>query len=391
MINKPLGFYTYGMGWYDDTVGSGYYNRFDGFRICQVVNSNGDPGDSYSALSTSRWRVPGAYTISLSEGEPEFQWATPADGGGGDSPWAVMGTTETLGISNDASLDNTNPAWWCGQDFEDDDDLFGVINSLPFNQINGNSYSSDTYSRDQLVQETYKNGFWIWRRDNLPPLTQSCLLSYEFENEECWASEEGEVFDLSGNGNTGTIISAVTEPAWTAWPADASAPYCGVFPMQKANKIQIQNDIETTNSKCTYEWLGKVTDATNYNNYVFQTENSVFFRQNPAGTEWDFSSKIQATSPDCMLPNHSTLAIDYQSQTAYLWCGNSGGWSQAGWSNGINSSIYGEVGADFTIGGLGSSGYHYDGDMNMFRIWDGNLNATQAEILWYHSQYKTHW
>jgi hypothetical protein len=382
MIIKPLGFYTYGMEWLSDVS----LNDFDGFRICQITPNNGDPGDSYSALSTSRWRINPTYQ---SGNEPPYQWGTPADGGALDEVhWAVMGTTYALGISNQSGF-GSYPAWWCGSDFESNNDLFSTLNALPYNQINGNYWDPTAVTRDEIILDHYQNGFWFWRHGNLPPLSQSCLLSFEFETDSCWESEGSDVQDLSGLGNDGVVVN--TPPSYDHWAATATTPYCGVFPFQDTNYITVANTITTTNNCCTYEWVNKVTSGASQQNYVFVTELSAFLRCNPVSNDWDFSGLIQINTPVNTIPNHGVLSIDTQvapNGSARLYLGNNTGYALAGSSN-ASAAVYGKVGADLTIGGFGVDGY--DGDMNMFRIWDGVLNSTQAEILWYHSQYKTHW
>lgn len=382
MIVKPLGFYTYGGEFVADTQQS----TFDGFRILSRFGNFPSPQqDFYSALSTTQWMI-----NPESEGDPSHQRGTPADDNSLDRPWAIMGMTDSLGMLV-GNLNNDDPAWWCGNDWDSDNEFYTIINGLQFNQGQGIYYDPNTTDRDTVVMNMQKGGFWFWRPGNEPPLTRTCLLSYEFDTEDCWeGSGASEVYDLSGNGNTGTI-NGTSYPDYDSFPADAVNPWSARFPFDATRRIVVANNITSTDDAVTYEYLGAVASNSTYQ-YIFQTSNSVYWRARENTNYWDFSSQNTSTSPDPSLMSHAVLAIDAQVNTSQLYVGNYSSWSLRT-SAGANNSIYGKVGAGFTIGGLytGGGSNNFDGGMNMFRIWDGRCSSTEAEILFTHSKYKTGW
>ena len=377
MIVKPTGFWTYGGEYFADTS----QNTFDGWRILSKFG-NYPSGDWYSALSTSQWR-------SEFNGEPSKQRGTPADDPlPPDMPWAIMGMTDILGMRT-GTLNYYDPAWWVGTDWSSDNEFYTIINGLQFNQNQGIYYDPNTTDRDVVTMNMQKSGFWFWRPGNEPPLTRTCWLSYEFDTEDCWeGSGASEVYDLSGNGNTGTI-NGTSYPDYDSFPPDAVNPWSARFPFDATRRIVVANNITSTNDAVTYEYLGAVEANATYQ-YIFQTSNSVYWRVREDTNYWDFTSQNISTSPDPSLVSHAVLAIDAQGNTSQLYVGNNSGWSLRN-SAGANNVIYGKVGAGFTIGGLTGGSNVFNGGMNMFRIWDGRCSSTEAEILWSHSKYKTAW
>lgn len=379
MIEIPKGSENYGTNSINDR------DRFTGWRIIRrrVISPGGVTLD---ALSTSRWGsiVDGAglsnapVPRNTDATEPGYQRHAPNSGPTNDNYWALIGLTY---------VDSFTPAfYWGGDDWSDDTQFFEVFYSLPSYYRTGWNTSG---TRVEAILHLQQKEVWFWRPNNLPPLTMDCKLHYDFTQLNCWNGTTA-VNDLSGFGNSGIVRigNTAATPGWGQLAYSSASPWCGTIGMDDTYHVYVPSNIGIT-SNLTVEYIGKV--ASGNTSYIYNASGITLQNYNGSNT-WASPGVFGTTNGTPTTNNHIVYCIGNQvtgTATYKIYeLNNTGGGVnyQVLSSGGAPSTAFANIGSGLLVGNGGSNITGYDGDMNAFRLWAGQVTDDEALILANHSE-----
>jgi hypothetical protein len=350
------------------------------FGVRTSTTSNGDNYGGWNKLNSQNGQGTN-YNTYQSTSESTNQTALKIYAGTasprGREAW-IVGNTKLHGYS---SITNPVPIFYQIPDVDDEPTVRSIISRIPaiMDAGNGGSAASSTLAAWRYV---YEAGFFVWMQGGVAPIPGvSPYLAYDFQNNECYDGSSSTVYDLSGNGNNGTITSNIgrgqrgtgTNARVTAMRFDGSA------------WINVANTITTnTVTGVTYVWTGQrsstnaqyVFDARNGGGNWFLTEYSGYdFNWGNRTSRFNNNNGYQAQHHGIATATQSTSAIYYNGSLGAAAVGNSG----------TNNAT---IGANLRIGTRYTNSSRWNMWMSNFVIYNSYINSDWADILWLHDQFR---
>ena len=361
--------------------------RWDGVRKC-----NQDPGGVNGfGINTSRLSdFTAAYSDFISyAGRYEAGTTSPED----------LKKTLVLGIANIHSTGTSDDVvYWSLNGFFSSAYIDGLLALPYFKPISqgglGNTPVSTT-DQDLVVKQLYEAGMWIWRNGNLPPITVSCLVNFQFDDDYCYDTGAGPMLNQPGYASSGVTgsVNGTTTNMYGVKDEGIMVPWMGTWTNDGNGYINIAQTIAPTSSGITHEWTGKRND-TSGNEYISDARNGsgTWLLTEYNGYDFNWSNQLQVNNSNGYANRHwGCMTADNSAGVSKMYYGSSGSatWDGEIGTGTVTATMVG-VGADFRIGTRYTDSARWNGYMGMYRIWDGALTATQAEICWLHERYKIH-
>ena len=352
---------------------------YKGWRILGQKFSNPN-GFNQVGCSTSRWDESTAGVPTNIKGRAED---------------TALNNNEGYIISRAGGLSTTagsqlTPTFWKLSNLYDDPTVISEILQLPYFTTMGNTPVSLS-DRDDLVLQIYNAGFYIWMNYLRPPLNESLVLNYEFNDSDCWPSTTSNTINnLEPVSTSGTIFG--TNPGWNnvnTKVTPAATAYDGYFPTNNSAFIEIAPSY-TIGSGVTFEFITGLGLGNNINPYnVFDTPTGNLIRYTGGGNvtsgggmEWGGLTYNGFNRQD-NVRHYSFTGNDLLNTSQLHVNGNqvaTGTCSIAMTSWGVNSRLFSQLN--------GQEKMPVGGGCYSFRIWNANISQTQSEILYLHSRGK---
>ncbi len=320
------------------------------------------------------------------------RWAngsSSSTGFGDIESWIVVGVSTIHGSPN-ASSPYMPIFFGEFSDFFDDTVFIETLLSLPyFKPVNqggfGNTPTSTT-DRDQLVLQIYGAGMWILRDGMLPPINVDCQLNYQFDFADSW---DGGIDVNDWRGTNTSLAPGViggTNLGWQNW----TSPWCGVLDFNGNAYIQVQSDLGSQSAR-SFEWIGQRTGTGT--RYIHDARNGSgqWLLTEYQGYQFNWQNKLQVNiafpSNAPQQKHHGIVTADSSTNTSKMYYGSQLGYNGVVGTGTANTNLT-NIGSDFVIGARFTLGSQWPGEMAMYRIWSRALTQAQAEICWYHEEYR---
>lgn len=284
--------------------------------------------------------------------------------------------------------------YWSGTSLQTDDQYIDTLLKLPYFTLLGNTPVSTT-DRDLLTKQIYEAGMWIWRDGNLPPINVGCLLNFQFDDDYCYDTGAGPMRNQIGNaasGVTGSVNGTTTNMYGVK--EETGNPWMGTWTNDANGYVDVAQTITPSAGAITHEWIGKRNDTSGAE-YISDARNGTgtWILTEYNGYDFNWSNQLQVNLSNAYTNRHWACMVadntGEPSSEMYFGTDVSATWDGlSGWGSATAAMV--GVGANFRIGTRYTDSSRWNGYMGMYRIWDGALTATQAEICWLHERFKVY-
>jgi len=282
--------------------------------------------------------------------------------------------------------------------------FFSLVSRLPYftpvaNGGFGNVMVSTT-DQDAVVLQMYQAGMWILLNGMVPLINNvDCILNYSMDYSDSWDGGT-DVYDWQafapGTGNDATIVGV--NPGVGAFGGNGSQSYLGILETGGNCYCALNSSLSLTGNEVTYEWVGKQEQNVTPRNqgFIFDASSGggAACQANVNGREFEWGSFGIGTIPSSTTPglseyNHWGMLTGNSTSGAakfYYQSGNTGWTSFGAYATGTATTAMTTLTTGLKIGADSAGGNIWGKHIGAFRIWDGELTATQAEICARHEK-----
>ncbi len=281
--------------------------------------------------------------------------------------------------------------------------FFNLVSRLPYftpvaNGGFGNVMVSTT-DVDAVVLQMYQAGMWILLNGMIPPINVDCILNYSMDYSDSWDGGT-DVYDWQasapGTGNDATITGP--NPGVGAFGGNGSQSYLGVLETGGNCYLSQNSSISLQGAKVTYEWIAKLDQLANprQQGVIFDATSGggALCQANVNGREFDWGGFGIGNIPSGQIngiPEYNHWAMVTGNSISgvakfYYQSGNTGFNSWGAFATGTATTAMTTLTTGLTIGADNSGSNIWGQHIGAFRIWDGELTTTQAEICARHEK-----
>ncbi|MCP5063912.1 MAG: hypothetical protein GY936_15810 [Ignavibacteriae bacterium] len=269
------------------------------------------------------------------------------------------------------------------------------ILSLPFfNDWGFGNTPVSTTDRDLLTKQLYDNGMWILRDGFLPPIQVTCLVNYQFDMSDSWSGNTAvNDWNYTSNNNAtivGTNGGLSTDGGKTG---ELDRTWMGVWrsTTNALSTMRANSTLSPNGFVISYEWVGAQEEGSqSTSRYFFDASNGTgtWCKANDGtyAINWGGGLQIGSSASDSITTKRhhmimtgnrlNNVSKGYYSDVA----GNRSTYS------GTCSSAMVNIGSNFKYFTDKNVSSNFFGYMGMFRIWSGELTATQVDICKQHER-----
>ena len=375
-----------------------------GFKTMSQYSSS---GTKYQGISTSGW----SNSMAASPSNP---MANVGNGTANSTDCIVVGIAK---IHADPNLGSTEPVYFHITGGVDGTAAAVIdrLSLLPYFTRFGNTPVSTT-NQWEVVKQLYEAGMWFLTQGGVPPISAQCRCNYDFQYDDCW---NGEVFSgIAGNDEVYSILNPYATPqapvgtlhTQVARPS-TTGPWMSYFDcaqgagINTTAYISVADTITISGDSITIEYVGKKNSYTQESLLYDARDGGGAYLQVVEGGAFDkdftwdggIGGFIERNTPNTdnrQTNRHHWIGVSnntsnickmfYGDSTSVLGTGTE--WQQMGGSESANTDLS-TIGADMTIGTNNTLTQKWDGWLSMFRVYQGSVTDTEAEIMWLHQKY----
>lgn len=309
-----------------------------------------------------------------------------------NNKWMVCGIDKYHGHSGGSN----NPVFFGEFDnFNITADYIGNILSLPFfNSWGFGNTPVSTTDRDLLTKQLYDNGMWILRDGFLPPIVQTCLVNYQFDMSNTWSGGTAvNDWNYTSNNNAtivGTNGGLSTDGGKTG---ELDRTWMGVWRSTTlaASTMNANGTLSPNGFTISYEWIGAQDEGSqSLNRHFFDASagTGTYCKSNDGIAAINWGGELQigtsTTSGITTKRHHMIMTGNRLTDSSKGYYSDIDG-NRSTYSGTCSTAMV-QIGSNFKYFNNSAASNNFLGYMGMFRIWSGELTATQADICKQHER-----